>query len=174
MTRKSLYEVIKECSGRKIDQKFEFLENRLKIITKCPENKQGSLRHALKTFKFHLKKRWTVASNREERFLTKNEQWLNTSIALPTWTTKKPGRPTKNFKKSSDQTKRRKTKNLREQVPCDQLTYAAQMSQRAAGNSDASKVMKDMTLTPTRAKKTEHGLLLLKKRYSKSIHRHKH
>ncbi|CAG4981334.1 unnamed protein product [Colias eurytheme] len=64
-----------------------------------------------------------------------------------------PGRPTKDFKESSDQTKRRKTKNLREQVPCEQLTYAAQMSQRAAGYSDASKVMKDMTLSPTRAKK---------------------
>lgn len=41
---------------------------------------------------------------------------------------------------------------MREKVPCEQLTYAAQTS-RPAGYSDASKVMKDMTLTPTRAKK---------------------
>lgn len=74
MTRKLLYEVIKECSDRKIDQKFEFLENRLKIITKCPENKQGSLRSALKSFKYQFKQKWTAASNKEERFLTKNEQ----------------------------------------------------------------------------------------------------
>lgn len=66
---------------------------------------------------------------------------------------KKAGRPTKEFKELSDQAKRRKTKDLREQIPCEELTYAAQMSQRAAGHGDAAKVMKDMTLTPTRAKK---------------------
>lgn len=153
MTRKSLYEVLKQCSDRKIDQKFEFLENRLKIITKCPESKQGILRSALKSFKFQYKQKWTAANKKEERFLTKNEQWLNTCIALPTWTKKKAGRPTKEFKELSDQAKRRKTKDLREKIPSEELTYAAQMSQRAAGHGDAAKVMKDITLTPTRAKK---------------------
>lgn len=68
MTRKSLYEVLKQCSDRKIDQKFEFLENRLKIITKCTESKQGILRSALKSFKFQYKQKWTAANNKEERF----------------------------------------------------------------------------------------------------------
>lgn len=153
MTRKSLYDVIKQCSDRKIDQKFEFLENRLKLITKCPKNNQGSLRSALKQFKYQFKQKWTAASNKEERFLKTNEQWLKTFITLPAWTTKKAGRPIKEFKELSDQAKRRKTKDLREQIPCEELTYAAQMSQRAAGHGDAAKVMKDMTLTPTRAKK---------------------
>lgn len=72
MTRKSLYEVIKQCSDRRIDQKFEFLENHLKIITKCSENKQGRTpRHALKTYKFQFKQKWAAASNKEKRFLTK-------------------------------------------------------------------------------------------------------
>lgn len=107
MTRKSLYEVIKQCSDKKINQKFEYLENHLKIITKCPKNQQGSLRSALKSFKYQFKQKWTAASNKEERFFTKNEQWLNTFITLPAWTTKKAGRPSKEFKELSDQAKRR-------------------------------------------------------------------
>lgn len=151
MTRKSLYEVLKQCSKKKLDDKFVFLEDHLKNITKCPENQQGSLKLVLNTFKFQFKQKWMAANNKEDRVFKKNEQWLNTSVKIQTWTVKRPGRPPKNFKDSSSPTKRRKTKALREQIPCDQLTYAAQMSLRAEGDSDASKVFKYILDMPEKA-----------------------
>lgn len=74
-------------------------------------------------------------------------------IEFDIWTTENSGRPGKEFSESSDRNKGRKTKDLREQVPAEQLTYAAQMSQRAEGNAEVSKIIKDVTLTLTRAKK---------------------
>ena len=79
-------------------------------------------------FKFQFKQKWEDASRKRERFLKNNEQWLNTTIALPTWTVAKPDRPSKEFCESSSPTRRRKTRVLREHIPCEQLMYAAQMS----------------------------------------------
>ena len=43
--------------------------------------------------------------------------------------------------------------DLRKQVSVDELTYAARMSQHTSGNTDVSKFIKEITATPTRAKK---------------------
>lgn len=152
MTRKSLYEILKQCSTKKIEEKLTFLEDHLKNITNCPENEESSLKNLLRPFKFQFKQKWIAASYKEERFFRNNEQWLDTTITLPTWTIERPGRPSKDFNESSSPTRRRKTRVLREQVPCEQLTYAAQMSYRAAGHSDASIVIKDILFTPSKAK----------------------
>lgn len=103
ITRKSIYEVLKQCPKKRIAD-FEFLEDHFQNITKCPKNQQGLLKHALKTFKFQFKQKWRLANNKEDRFFRKNEQWLNTATALPTWTLKRPGRPSKDFNESSEQT----------------------------------------------------------------------
>ncbi|CAH2106600.1 unnamed protein product [Euphydryas editha] len=69
-------------------------------------------------FKSDFKKKWTASSYKDQRFLNNNEQWLTSSIELPYWSaepTQKLGRPTKTFEESSDRSKRRKTKELREQ-----------------------------------------------------------
>lgn len=57
---------------------------------------------------------------------------------------------------------------MREQVPAEELTYAVQMSQRAKGNKDASKIIKDMTLSPTRATKFRKAISTANKKYSPS------
>lgn len=59
----------------------------------------------------------------------------------------------KGFEESSDRSKRRKTQDLRKEIPIAQLTYAVYMSQRAAGNNDVSQIIKDITVSLTRAKK---------------------
>ncbi|CAH2109275.1 unnamed protein product [Euphydryas editha] len=128
-TRRALYDILKEFKGKKMEEKFSLMEEKLK---------------------------WTASSYKDQRFLNNNEQWLTSSIKLPYWSaepTQKPGRPTKTFEESSDRSKRRKTKELREQLPVEELTYAAGMSQRTSENSDASKLIKEMTSTPTRATK---------------------
>ena len=91
MTRKGFYDVLKQCPKKKIDEKLVFLDDHLKIITKWTENKQSSLKNAVKTFKFHFKQKWMAANNIEKRFLKKNEIWLNTTIILPTCIIKRPG-----------------------------------------------------------------------------------
>lgn len=53
----------------------------------------------------------------------------------------------------TDRSKRRKTKELREQVPVEELTFAASVSQRTSGNAPASKLILDATSSPTRAKR---------------------
>nr|CAI5858141.1 unnamed protein product [Callosobruchus analis] len=83
----------------------------------------------------------------------KNARWLKSSLSFATSQTasEKPSRPSKEFGESSERTKRRKTKDLREKVPVEELTFAAQMSHRVEGNKDVSKIVKDLTLSPTRA-----------------------
>lgn len=136
-----------------MDEKFPLMEKILVEITKCPTDQKTVLSRALRCFKSDFKKKWTAGSYKDERFLKNNEEWLTSSIELPYWSaepTQKPGRPPKTFEELSDRSKRRKTKVLREQVPVEELTYAAGVSQRTSGNSDASKLIKEMTSTPTR------------------------
>lgn len=83
-----------------------------------------------------------------------NELWLTSSIDLPYWTekpTQKPGRPPKTLKKLCDRSKRRKTKGLREQAPVEELTYAVRIS----GNTRQTKLIMEITGSPTRAKKSQ-------------------
>ncbi|KAJ8931812.1 hypothetical protein NQ314_015208 [Rhamnusium bicolor] len=64
------------------------------------------------------------------------------------------GRPEKTFENVSERLKRQKTKKLRAQHSPGELSYAAQMSQRSAGQIDASKAIKDITtISPKRALK---------------------
>lgn len=96
------------------------------------------------------KKKWNASNSKAERFLAKNEVGLSQVIILPTWKSIKPGRPTKNFDELSDRSKRRKT-NLFKAVTIPWGTDL--MILRVAGKSDASKLIKDVTVTPTKAKK---------------------
>ena len=102
-----------------------------------------------------------------------NENWLNNLIQLPTWKTIKADRPVKDFEELSDRSKRRKTQNVREQVPVEELTYAVCMSQRAAGNNDVSRIIKDISTKPTRAKKFVYLLKMKRLKQLRSFHHHK-
>lgn len=154
MSRKSLYIIFKESPARKLDDKVSFMEHKLREMMKCPQNEYKTLSHDLRHFKSDLKKRWSSSSYIEERFMKKNERWLNVLIPVHKWTSKtKPGRPNKDFQELTDRSKRRKTKELRDEVPVEVLTFAASVSQHISGNAAASKLIKDATSTPTRAKR---------------------
>lgn len=144
MSNKQLYDILQECPDKKIDDKLLFLEKKITQITKCPVSELETLKHTLSHFKSEFKRKWVTANYKHDRF-------IRFKFAL--WTIEKLGRPSKDFGESSDRSKRRKTKDLRDTVATDELTYAAQMSQRAGGNKDASKIIKEITLTPTRATK---------------------
>lgn len=122
-------------------------------ITQCPESDHSKIKHVLSHFKSDFKAKWVGANYTHDRFLRKNEQWLEKTIKFAIWSSHKSGRPTKEFGESNDRSKRRKTKKLRDNVPVDKLTFAAQISQRAEGNIDLSKIIEDAILTPTRGTK---------------------
>ncbi|KAL4714288.1 hypothetical protein ACJJTC_009640 [Scirpophaga incertulas] len=156
-SRTDLYNYIKQSSGRLLDDKFAYMEDCVIRETNCPTEKISSLKKELKLFKWQFRQKWTAASYKEERFLQNNAKWLTGTIKLSAWVKQKTGRPrpSKEFGELSDRSKRRKTKELRAQVPDADatLTYAAQMSLRAAGKSDASAIIKEITKSPTRAYK---------------------
>lgn len=89
----------------------------------------------------------------EERFLKNNRKWLNSTISFQVRKSTNRGRPTTSFETSAERTKRQKTTELRSSTCVAQLTYAIQMSLRAAGQIEASKVVQDITTIPTRASK---------------------
>lgn len=151
--REDMFNIIKQCKVKNIDKKLDFLEGKLTEMTKCPNDKINLLRDSLKSFRHHYKSKWTAASYKEDRFCKTNEQWLKGTISLPDWRLHKPGRPSKEFQECSDRSKRRKTEHVRSEVPHDELTYAAVMSERAAGNNDLSKLIQQASVTPTRATK---------------------
>ncbi|XP_050308380.1 uncharacterized protein LOC126744859 [Anthonomus grandis grandis] len=163
--RRSLYEIMKECNEQTIADRILYLEKKLKFITKCPEYENSYFQRSLGNFKSELKKKWENASRKEDRFLATNEQWLNGSVSLIMWEniTPKAGRPPKEFGDLSERSKRRKTQDLRAQASSVELTYTAQMSQRSDGNIDVSKIIKDITLTPTRASKIRKVISSLQK-----------
>lgn len=153
VSRKYLYTLLKQSTKASMEDKFLFLENKLIKITKCTEQKRKTLKKILSHFKCDFKRKWEAANRKEERFLKNNQKWINASIKLPMWKKINAGRPRKDFIEVSDRSKRRKTNDLREQITAEELTYAAQMSQRAAGNIDASTIIKNVTSSPTRATK---------------------
>ncbi|CAG9557930.1 unnamed protein product [Danaus chrysippus] len=133
-SRKSLYMIFKESPAKNLDDKVSFMENKLREMMKCPRNEFQTLGHDLRHFKSDLKKRWVSCNYIEDRFMKKNERWLSNSIPVHTWKQNtKPGRPSKDFQELTDRSKRRKTKQLR--------------------NAAASKLIKDATSSPTRAKR---------------------
>lgn len=55
------------------------------------------------------------------------------------------GRPSTSWEDLSDRSKRRKTEIVRKEFTVEELAYATQMSIRASGNLEASKVIRDVT-----------------------------
>lgn len=148
--------MLKDYKGKKVDEKFVFLKEKLVQITKCPDQQKSVLSRTLQLFKSDYKKRWIDASYKHESFLKNNEQWLTSTIKLPyssVKTTERVGRPSKLFEELSNCSKRQKTRDLREKVPVEELTYAASVSQRTSGNADVAKIITEITSTPTRATK---------------------
>ena len=172
-TRRALYDMMRDCKGMKIDEKFDFLRTKLIEITHCPDNQRCILDRTLKYFKTEFKQKWVAASRKEERFLCKNEKWLTSSIQLQKFSaevTHKQGRPTKPFENLSDRSKRRKTSEIRSQIPPEELVFAAGVSQRTAGNTDASVMIKEITASPNRASKIRSSYNLSQKQISVKKH----
>lgn len=126
-------------------------------VTKCPSEKFDEFRQIVKNFKNVYKRFWQACKGTDSRFREKHNEWLRETIAIPCapmlLAATSRGRPNKEFGECSERSKRRKTMEIRKNVPVDELTFAAEVSNRAAGNRDAAKIMQEIQQSPTRASK---------------------
>lgn len=151
MTRRQLFDIMRNCGLKKIDEQVTYLKEYL-------ENKKcdtAVMKRQLSHFVSDFKLRWKAANNTTSRFLQKNVEWLLTAISFPIESKPAgPGRPSLNFSESSERTKRQKTESLRSKTSLEQLSYATQMALRSSGQVHASRLLKEITTTtPTRARR---------------------
>jgi hypothetical protein len=138
-----------QCSGNNFNDRLNSLEELLLNKENYSEEQCKALKHKISHLKSEFKHRWLMAKRTDKIFQDKNKNWLSALIELPSTT--RGGCPKKDFEQLSDRSKRRKTEHLRKNFPAEELLYATQMSQRAAGNADVSAVMKNISESPTRA-----------------------
>ncbi|CAH0385440.1 unnamed protein product [Bemisia tabaci] len=156
-TKRALYDVFKKSKKELVDEKIQEVEDDLVKKVRCPAEELSEFRRCLRHFKSELRSKWISARYDDCRFGKKNEQWLSGKIKVKTWTSQKSkmGRPSKNFSNLSERMKRQRTEGLRNNVDKEELAFAAQMSYRAAGNSGASKLIKEASVDPSQAAKYE-------------------
>ena len=95
-----------------IEKKLEFVENWLLCYESYSAEELKEIKHKFSQFKSELKRRWTTAHKKEERFLKKNSDWLK-GIFKILKVSSRAGRPTKTFQDLSKRSKRRrKTEDL--------------------------------------------------------------
>lgn len=113
--------------------------------------------------------RWECSKRVQDRFLKKNNDWLQKNIELKKGSQKektntepretqndeknsKTGRRELSFSESSERSKRRKTEELRAKVSTEALLYSATSKLRSEGNIDFAKVVRDISEgSPTKA-----------------------
>lgn len=153
VTRKYLYDLMQTQNLSNMDEKLTFLENYLLARYGDSPDNLSRLKQRFAYFKSSIKEKWTQAHRKESIFLKNNAAWLEGSFEIIENRPTRPGRPFKSFEDSSDRTKRRKTKELRSSFSDELIVHAAQTSLQTQGKRDASQILKDLTISPTRAGK---------------------
>lgn len=150
ISRRILYSIIKNAEASQLMEKLNILKQELIRQTNPEDMEDFNLNFS--RFVYDFKDRWAKSSRHEERFLRKNQNWLDSSIGFVTTRTKR-GRKEIDFEECSEKTKVKKCKNLRQNVPLPVLNYATQISLRASGQTEAAKIVKEITAAPSRAAK---------------------
>lgn len=149
-TRLSLYNLIKESGITKIDEQVSYLTFHIQRSTKSSDEEAQKIRKTVYTFLWKLREKKAKCNRKENAFLTKNTEWLETSLSfeLPKLKVGVRGRPDKAFDTCSERAKRFKTQDIRETCSKEMLAYATQMSYRAGGRSDIARKITDLTSQP--------------------------
>lgn len=147
---------MRQSGSNKINEQAEHLKTYLLKASNYSEKSSDVVRRKFSHFISDFKTKWFACNRTTTRFLDKNEEWLNTMLSFPKFSpssnTKKIGRPSLEFMECSERTKRQKTEKLRSNTDIHELCYATQMSLRSSGNTDAAKLVKEITFSsPKRA-----------------------
>lgn len=157
LSRRILFNKMRQSGYIKLEDQVLYMKKFVETRTKCSKKHILDLHKKISFFVSDFKKRWQKANRKEDRFLINNKNWLDTSIQFPVYavvSNKKVGRPQTNFKEASNRTKRQKTMSLRNKYSSEELSFAAQMSLRFAGQVKASEIVKEVTSgSPSRATK---------------------
>ena len=65
--------------------------------------------------------RWKLSNRNSGRFLSKNQNWLEQEVVLGENVTEDVGRPTTLFESFSERTKRRRSEELTEAIPTEEI-----------------------------------------------------
>lgn len=120
------------------------LENYIRNLTSCPDSKKSELQLAMRNFKKSFKLKWDKCGKHKNRFFVSEKTWLENVTQFKFYQKSAGGRPIKPFDDCSDQSKRRKTAELRHNHSTEELTYAAQMSLRASGKRNEAKKVQEL------------------------------
>lgn len=148
-TRRELYNFMRNVEVNEWQGKINILK--MKVIKRIKPSNIKDFDQRFKNFITDFKSRFNKSNQKHERFLINNKEWLDASISFVP-PPKKAGRKELSFEDCDEKTKSKKTKNIRDSTPLSVLTHATQMSLRASGRVEASKLVKEITTsTPTRA-----------------------
>lgn len=155
LTRRFLFENIGECGLDNYKEQVNNLKSVLEQLTECPKSELREFHKKTYAFLASFKKKWQQAKRMKTRFLIDNSGWLDATITFPDYrackSKKNVGRPKLEFNELSERSKRLKTEVLRSEYSTQELCYAAQMSLRQSNNVKASKIVKDITISPASA-----------------------
>lgn len=153
VTRRSLFDKMKEQNLPNFEEKLNYLENWILSSENYSEDELKALKHKFSHIKSEFKQRWKKADKTEARFLHNNDEWLKNTFEIQRAQPKSSGRPSKPFNELSERSKRRKTETLRITADNDMLIHAAQTNLQTSGKKDASSILKQIMNSPTRATK---------------------
>lgn len=126
---------------------FSTIEREISSRTGRPYVLSDKLNNALSSLMKQFRSRWKEVHRTQEKFLSRFEEWLNFPVIFIDEAPKEPstaGRVSSEWEDLSDRSKRRRTENVRSEFSAKELAYATQMSFRASGQLDASKLVKDV------------------------------
>lgn len=182
-TRRQLYEIYTSVSTENILTALLNFVNSEQIWSSIKPSRVPHylklLKNRIQTFISEFRKRWQKCSRTKEHFERVNEKWLNDYFKFPDIlpsdllqndlpSTSTRGRPVKKFDDLCKKSKIRKTTELRNNYSLNELAFATKVSLKDSGLKDASKVLKESTMTtPTRASKIR--LLYLQSTTSKHV-----
>lgn len=172
MSREEIFTLLKGNLNENAAVAYEKIEDHLSKKLERPFILSGNAKSVILKLLYKLKTKWQEVKRIEQKFLEKNQQWLNVIVYLDenkedeSQTTSSSdkghmGRPKPEFAQCSERTKRRRTENIR-QSSFEELSYATHMKLRAEGKVEAAKIVKDISSSsPSKAKKYRSSLELI-------------
>jgi len=108
-------------------------------------------------FSRSLTKKWSGCNRTLNIFMNKYKEWLETEFKFPDikndQTSKTVGRPSKEFSDLKNRTKSKRVKAIVDGLTTPELIFATQTKLYKAGKRDCAELLKEATITPTRASK---------------------
>lgn len=164
LTRRELFDILRQKSGENRNIQTEHLFGYLVRHFQLEENtnEQRRLQKECTRFCSKLFAKFEDCSRTIDRFLVKNDNWLNGAFVFektdvieeePQPSTSS-GRPKQLFSEIGDRAKRKRAAKLSSAFEAEELTYAAKKSLKEQGQHSASKLISEaLFTTPTRAEK---------------------